>query len=266
MNMLSFARLMIRTGHWPALFDLTASGIAAAVAIFAMKRWSYPVLLAIYGWGFIDNIETWRHAPHALTLFTLVVVNGLNIAFASYFLLPAVRATYFDPKLRWWESKPRFKIDIIATVNDRQESICDISAGGVFVRNMQKLTLGSTILLRFGLNSLQFDGKGRVVHLRNEGNGAGIQFIELNRSQKRQLTQAMRELEASGVPRQSPKVSLWEDFKSWSIGLVTTGKGWAPELPTRSSPPVLTLITNNPDDTTPTSQDDGTSGSNNEAA
>lgn len=227
-----------------AVFEFVALMPIAGVAIFMMKRWSYAVFCAAMGWSLISKIQHLSYAQGTLPWPALVAVYGLELALVTYFLLPAVRATYFDPRVRWWESKPRYELRLPATLEtaarERLEaSVMNLSEGGLFVRAARNLGLGSRIGVAFGILGQEFEAEGRVVHVReaaapgaSTGEGAYWHGIELahtpaTRARFRGLASALRDL---GFQDRTPRESLFESFRAWMSNLIRTGKGLTPEV------------------------------------
>lgn len=242
---LLFFRLFLRYGTPWQLFNLFGLAVIASLSIWAIKKWSYPVFLGILAWGMIGNYLVWSRNPAVYSLWTLIGVNLVNLAVVSYFLLPAVRAAYFEPKLRWWESKPRFRVTLDAdvrwnppntpTAQFQQCMIADISEGGVFLRATEPLAVGETVIVSFTIHRRMVSLEGRVVHQgRPESLGYGIQFLASNRDDARAMRDAVRGLELLGYDRNLPQVGLIEDFKTWASTLLPKGEGLVPKISSRS--------------------------------
>src|SRR6185295_9877362 len=157
----------------------------AGVAIYMMKRWSYPVFLGAVLWSAVRNLSHLQYAKGVMPLPMLVVVYLFEIGLVGYFFLPKVRTTYFDPTVRWWESKPRYVLELAARVRakggrDLPGQILNISEGGAFVTVTGDLAVSDALELEFSVMGRPFLTQGKVVHARDMGGGRhcfGIQFI-----------------------------------------------------------------------------------------
>jgi len=74
----------------------------------------------------------------------------------EYFLLPAVRAAYFNAKLRWWETKPRYLVNIPASFGRKGASsargtMVNLSEGGAFLKTARKYKKSQKIHVQFYL-------------------------------------------------------------------------------------------------------------------
>lgn len=205
----------------------------AGYAIFAMKIWSYPVFASILAWSFHLNYSTYLEYPTHFTLPMLVVAYVINLGVVSYFLIPAVRAGYFNPRLRWWESKPRYEVQWDVEAETLQGHtlgrISNISEGGAFVVLKQPVTAGDLIKLYFSFHHLELEVLGKVAHLSTKG--AGIQFDFPTRKSKKHLQNLVQVLHRLDFPCQRVSNSWLDDFRFWASRLVKTGRGWVPELP-----------------------------------
>src|SRR6185295_9173146 len=147
-----FVWMLVKYGSASQLFELFGTSLITAAAIWAVKKWSYPVFIGIFAWGAYSNFSVWHQYPQVYSLATLLAVNIVNLGLVSYFLVPAVSAAYFNPRLRWWESKPRYSVDLLGTLKFdppdapgsrfQEVRITDISEGGVYLVSKEKLSLG----------------------------------------------------------------------------------------------------------------------------
>jgi hypothetical protein len=242
-----FVWMLAKYGTPGQLFELVGTSLIAAAAIFAVKRWSYPVFLTIVAWGAYSNISVWHQYPQVYSLTTLILVNVVNLGLVSYFLVPVVSAAYFNPRLRWWESKPRFSIELVCSMKINppdapgsrfcEARITDISEGGVYLYLREKLSLGEIVALNFSLHHVKLSPVGKIVHQgRGEGQGYGVQFVEMAVEEHRALKRAIRGLELLGYERRTPIVPWWLDFYRWATRLLRTGEGLLPEVAPRPAP------------------------------
>lgn len=202
----------------------------AGISIFLMKKWSYPVFLAVMGWTLFSNIAIYmRDYQGVMSPWVIVGFTLINVLFVSYYLLPAVRQIYFNRQLRWWESQPRFVIDFSATVETGGQTepctLRDISEGGAFIETTRKLTTGDTITLKMPLFGVELPVEGTVVHTGNAG--FGIRFTT-NAQTCTTLRRLLGVFRAMGFElRHAPEPQL-ASFLTWLRGAFS-GKGLLPE-------------------------------------
>ena len=159
----------------------------AAIAIYAVKSWSYPSYLLIIAIDSYLKFQDWRHFSKLFTFPMFLASILLNALLVGYFLIPAVRAAYFNKRLRWWESKPRYQVNlsgVFETQESREQcSVLNISEGGALVKTHKSLELGSAIELDISVLEQHISAKSKVVHkLPNTELIYGLQFIHTDAS------------------------------------------------------------------------------------
>ena len=201
------------------LLHLTIPSLVAAGAIYAMKKWSYPIFMLSMAWivGFnisnFDEFASWA-------VFEFLLVNVLNIGLVSFFLIPAVREVYFNPRLRWWESATRYKIQIPITVEGYRGMITDISKGGLFLTfesGTQEQVLTPDSIIHFSMNrpDLVIDDKARVAYKIPGKEGYGLEFKFQKRLSQESLKHLLSRLKQQDVPTRGPQTTWQEDLKQW---------------------------------------------------
>jgi hypothetical protein len=232
----------IENRQWLSLFYLFVLPPVMGVSAYAMKKWSYYVFVAGATWMLFHNFGLVREGNIALS-YAIAIYIG-NVGFVSYFLLPRVNAPYMNPKLRWWESKPRFLVDWPCRVSGSSESeslscrVQDFSEGGVFITSPDAIAMEQVIELRMSTTSSEIlTLKAKPVFSRpvQNGLGFGLQFVELDKATAKRLSLVSKELKKSGVSFRNGKDDAWGAFKTWAIRLATTGQGLLPE-PERAAP------------------------------
>jgi hypothetical protein len=220
-----------------AIFMTFGAFPLAGLSILAVKRWSLPVFILIEVLTLIEHLRT------VAQLSPLIVVGAcaLNIIVVSYFLIPAVRLMYIDPKLRWWEAQARYYVNWPATI-EQEGRVLDavikgISRGGVFFQEtVQELNTQGKLLVNFKYSKYAFSIRGAVAHSScNEGRYQyGIKFEPLFPHVRKQVKAVLRELEKLGIDRRPRRESVLRSLINWLRGFVTTGQGLIPEYKQRS--------------------------------
>ncbi|MCM2277305.1 MAG: PilZ domain-containing protein [Oligoflexia bacterium] len=207
----------------------------AAVAIWVMKKWSYPVFFAVTLLLAFSNFQTWQAHPRQMSLSLLLVTYVINLALVGYFLLPAVRKVYADRRLRWWEAKPRFDMNFPALLSgdfgEKKSLLVDFSEGGAFVKCSSKLPSDSPLNVSFRVLGRDFRFDARIVHRRTHGaKGYGLQFRHTPDSlrQARSLAGILKRLDLESAGRRPGPES---GFRHWFTRLMKTGQGWVPDVP-----------------------------------
>jgi hypothetical protein len=207
----------------------------AGIAILRMRRWTYVVFFLAMLWSVASKLQDWRYATHNHSALSLAVIYLFQILLAVYFLLPSVRRTYFDPAVRWWESKPRYELKLPGRLTTpagaRGVTVLNVSEGGVFVTSADPVAQGQRLELRFDVLGQPFALSGEVVHERQaEGRlFYGIRFDHTPETGRRmqRLTQA---LELLGFQDRTPMLPWFRSLVEWAVTLLRTGRGLTPEL------------------------------------
>ncbi len=227
---------------WLSLFKIFAVFPLAGFAVYSFRRWSYPVFLCISVFALYSNYRTWVEFPQNFPLHYLIFAYLVNIGVVSYFLIPSVRATYYNPRLRWWESLPRYVVDFEAELVEKggkmvRSKILNISKGGIFLRSSAQLDQDETVQVVFQAYGISIQASCTVVHVETSNalpdRGYGLKFMNLrNDSQMRKsIASLILILRKNGVELLSPRiVNKSEDFKAWAKTLVSTGKGLVPDV------------------------------------
>lgn len=232
--------LAIWGGGWQARTEFLFLMPIAGIAIYWVKPWSYPIFASAFGWTVFRN---WQDtlAPSSGVSSVPVSVQLLlslsNAALVAYFLIPAVRTTYFNKAVRWWENQPRYPIDLRASLACSSQnligSISNISLGGIFFSCQAQLNKNDRVKVGFNIlgNSYTFDAC--VVFCR-ENEGYGLQFIhtETTNKQSQQIIAAIRKLGIKPYLADEPRM---KEAWNWTVKVLTTGKGIVPELPAQKS-------------------------------
>ncbi len=216
------------------------------VFILLVKRWSFYAYLVIQALGLFLN---WKYLNGAILSknFTLLsyylLFLGFNVGIVAYFLLSAIKKTYHNPRLRWWESAPRYYVNLKTHISyyhekgsnaletleliqkgrggehfeDVEGVICDLSSTGAHLRSSSELPLGSLCLLKFHFLNFDFSLKGITVWARKDENMHvyGVQFFSLSWMNRFKLGRFLSFLEDSSFLRRPPKRNYLQDVKNW---------------------------------------------------
>ena len=203
----------------------------AAIAIFLMKKWSYFVFLLAMALVVYFNFREWQQHPDKINFGLLIFLVVFNIGLVSYFLIPAVKVVYFNPRVRWWESKPRY----LTHINGEMEAqtgrtscvILNLSEGGALVQYNFELPKDTEIDLSFSIFGEKFRIAARVQHSGPQGYGLKFNHGFHSRNQFRIL---MKKFRQAGYPERTEMVPWYQSFKAWLVKLFKTGRGLTPDL------------------------------------
>lgn len=158
--------------------------IAGLLRVSKMGWYTLVALIAL--WGVQDlNVfyssrgKAWGFLSHF----------GIYLFSLSYFINPRIRHLYFDPKLRWWRTKPRFETYLPLIVKRGEQwdypTMRNISEGGCFIETTQLGAVSDVIYLNIPLpvplpiSMIQVAGEVRWICDSESKQGMGIQFNHL---------------------------------------------------------------------------------------
>ncbi|MFN8792498.1 MAG: PilZ domain-containing protein [Bdellovibrionales bacterium] len=146
----------------------------------------------------------------------------------GYFLMPTVRRLYFDPRLRWWETQPRYKTDFQCQVERGGGrywvEIRNISEGGAFLQTSEIFSAGENLKIFFKDSQGVIALAGEVVYRRMmEPAGYGFKFDKPSTKEPR-LKALIRKLEEQGALIRSPMPATEESFVSWLKSILESVK------------------------------------------
>lgn len=208
----------------------------AGVSIYLTQLWSYPVFIVLTLATVIANYLSYRTATDLFPLRVLIASFIVNVGLVSYFLIPQVRIVFFNRRVRWWESKPRFTLEIPCRVvvgpNDKRScALHNISEGGVYLTPQGRLGARKTVQLQFNFMGRDYDFECKVAHRRRSGKvqGYGLQFV--HNADSLEIAQNLaRGLDYLGCASNRNPIPIKDSFVFWLTTLLKTGRGWVPEV------------------------------------
>jgi len=153
-----------------------------------------------------------------ITWFTTAVLQLIALVFVS----AKVRVPYFFPRIRWWESDPRYKLSVQAKMikDDKSEiegEIMDLSLGGCFVKTHHYFIPDEFIKLDLVLFDEPITCSGRVVW-RTESTvthpkGIGIKFEGIPKETSLILKEATKRLrKLARTYAQMTRERNWQEY------------------------------------------------------
>jgi Tfp pilus assembly protein PilZ len=110
---------------------------------------------------------------------------------------------YFFPNIRWWESDPRYRLSVPATLERTDMpflagDILDLSMGGCFMKLRSDLKQDEKVSICFTIFHVTVRCEGTIVWRTQSTvthpKGVGVKFMELDRDQRRALKIITRRL------------------------------------------------------------------------
>lgn len=206
---------------------------SCAVCIYAFKKWSYQAYIALMAVPFIYSFWSWQRRPTTDSLIILCLFYAVNVMIVGYFLLPNIRSIYFNPRLRWWETKPRYAADFQSLIKQTdiqaQGLIKNISIGGFFVESVDKLSIDQEVLVTFTSSEKKYEVHAIPVFHRSTapvGYGFRVSDEEAHRSELKKL---VNQLKNDGIVVGARAPGPEDTFAYWLKSLFTKS-AWIPDI------------------------------------
>jgi len=202
----------------------------AGVLIYICRRWSYYSYVVCLGLIFLANVYGFWTGMNWVNFLALLAVLVVDVLAVAYFVVPSVRKVYFDPRMRWWETAPRYTFDVQADVNGVSGLIKNISEGGVLLETSSGCTEGNAVDVEWSYQGTQYSVSGQVVYRKPlpNGIGCGVRFEHTPQTEKLMKT-LIASLHKQGkmVPDRLPGPE--DSFGAWLKKLFSTREGLFPK-------------------------------------
>jgi hypothetical protein len=187
----------------PVHYLVSALAAIAGYGLWEMRRWSWYFfvganLAILYETALVLGEYSESHHKTLAFLFVL-----LGVGFVLLRIAREIRVPYFFPKIRWWESDPRYRLSVPVGVagpgrEALQAEIMDISLGGCFVKLRQEMKEHDLVKLQFTIFGEELACEGTIVWKTHSTvthpKGVGIKFNRLTRPQRRSMKTITRRL------------------------------------------------------------------------
>ena len=230
-----FIAASLKTSPLFFLGDSFGVYLMMAYAIYACRVWSYPVFLGGIGFNLVRTLQAHALYPNQTPLAIILPIFLLNVILVSYFLIPDVRRLFFEARLRWWESKTRYQVELPCTVYYKTKAhrftIRDISEGGVGLEGDLTLKKWDELYVTLKIYNREFFGRAWVAHERKTASKAmiGVNFEGLDYKNKIALKNIVNGFKAFGLEQTLSPPRKIESLTHWSRQ-VLKGKELVPTL------------------------------------
>jgi uncharacterized membrane protein (UPF0136 family) len=158
-------------------------------------------------------------------VFPIVLSNFLCLIVIATLLRPQTRSIYFNPRLRWWETSPRYIIQFPASVTrvggkPMKATFQNIAAGGAGIETVETGFLKEEIItLEFQHEGEIFQLKSKIVWERRATNGnqfLGLQWADDNKSGEfSKIRRLIRNLKAKKTKTTRAIEPRFAEVKDW---------------------------------------------------
>ena len=179
------ANLMARTSI-KEIFDFWLVFPIAGLALLKIRSWSYFVFLSCLAYVIYSFVTyesyTWPYNSETPFFYNQVIVV-IAIIILIAFMIPQVRRPFFDKRVRWWEPKTRYIVNITCRVQGKNivfpSEILDISKTGAFLRESSYFNIGDELAIEFKYLGQNFNLPVQVMsqHVSRGQAGVGVRFL-----------------------------------------------------------------------------------------
>lgn len=157
----------------------------AGLLILKLRKWTYFTFLAVLLYInyniFTYEKYTWPYNSDSPFMYNYLVAL-MSVGVFVYFLSPKVREPFFDRRVRWWEPKTRYNVQIVCKLQSSHltfpSSILNISQSGAFVQDSKYMKVGDQLQMEFNFLGQTISVPVEVVnrHCIGSINGFGLKF------------------------------------------------------------------------------------------
>ena len=186
----------------PFYYLLSLLAMAVGYGFWEMRRWAWHLFVAaniliVYANAVLVADHGTTHHKWIAFVFSFFALCALSVRVTR-----EVRVPYFLPRIRWWESNPRYRLSIPVKVSAKTQDsmgfetaldgeILDLSTRGCFIKIRHEYRMDSPVRLNFSSYGLSFEFEGAVVwrpqSTVTHPKGLGVKFGAMPRAQKRNL-------------------------------------------------------------------------------
>ncbi len=179
----------------PSFYLLTANMVVAGFGLWEMRRWSWYIFLAANAWLlYWCAVALTEYARTEHKMGSFLMVFGA-VVFLLFRVAREIRVPYFHPRIRWWETNPRFRLCVPVQVKWADQNlrgeIMDLSRSGCFIRLREEVRTDQEIELVFSVFQMNFKCPGTVVWRSKSTvthpKGCGVKFLVMPRAQRKSL-------------------------------------------------------------------------------
>jgi hypothetical protein len=204
-NLPLIGRISIVQRLAPLDWAVLALYLACAASIFSVKRWGWYAFMLASLALVADNayVAFLRHDRYGVFL-VLAYDLVLTLA-AGFFFRRKVIAPYFNPRMRWWETQPRYQALSYLLLGSGESrfsaNIVDISASGCFILSDRELRVGEVLPAEIHCFGEDIALDVHVVRAADYhgSRGYGLMFVKAGEISSRALAGLTRRLHKAGL-------------------------------------------------------------------
>lgn len=177
--------------------QLTIVSFIIAHGVWKVQLWGFYALI---GFGFLTAVldtYSWQDSNFQMSWWIIADFVAV-IAGITLIVQENVRKPYFNPKIRWWETATRLRVDVPAelTVDGKKHEILilDVSSTGCFADIELPLQINQLLKIQISHDLIKFASDVTVVRKSENPAGYGLKFENTNKINTKLMTQILKSL------------------------------------------------------------------------
>ena len=180
----------------PSYYLLCILAVVTGYGLWEAKRWAWYVFLVTSVLIAYANAVVAVQYSESHHKFLAFLSSVIVLGFIIYRVGREMRVPYFLPRIRWWESDPRYRLSAPVKVSKADGAavdgeIMDLSMGGCFVKLRHDVAQHESISVIFSIFGVEINCTGVVVWCTpgtvTHPRGIGVKFGPLQRNNRRLL-------------------------------------------------------------------------------
>jgi hypothetical protein len=171
--------------QWPT-WILLGLIFASGLSLLFVRKWSWTFSLVTMAIITIYDIVMW-HEFRMMGTAAVVAMIVCTLGFSAFMFFTEFRVPYLNPRVRWWETSPRYRVDLPVVLNktDSPATLVDISRTGLLI----EWPVSSKIPDIEGemLITLPTQASLPTKIMRRTERGYGLMFASLSREQRKSV-------------------------------------------------------------------------------
>lgn len=186
---------------WLITSGFTLTLMFVAYGVWKVRLWGFYSLLALGAATAVLDLYAWLVLRANFNGWLILDFAAAGVAVALI-LQEKIRKPYFNPKIRWWETAKRTRVDLPATlvVNGKSTNanILDISSTGCFADSELSPELNTKVDVEFNFKTNHFKLQALFVRKSDSPKGIGLKFVDTNSKDKKDIKKLCKDLD-SGI-------------------------------------------------------------------
>lgn len=206
-------------------FEIFVLPLLLAGLILLVRKWGFYLVIIGSVYSIVRGIMEYVASNETDPVFPLIITNLFCIVLIATLLRPMTRSVYFNPRLRWWETSPRYLVNIASSLTriggkPMKSTLQNIASGGAGVETEDTDFLKDEVLsLEFQYAGEVYKLKSRIIWAKPLTGGKqyfGLQWDDDNSNAEwSKLRRLIRSLKTKGTRTTRKSQPILADVKEW---------------------------------------------------